>query len=180
MGVHGTKGRSGDNPGKIHRSKGVQCSGVSEAGGVEERGQQGVQQVSSGSDKDDRGARREENITVPALSPLSSTCSRPFHQLSVDLVTALPPSADYDSLLVVVDHSLLKGVILVPCNKTIDAKGVAKLFFKHIFLRFGLHDTLISDRGPQFTSAFATELARILGYNLKLSTTYHPQTDGET
>ena len=118
--------------------------------------------------------------SVPPLSPLSSSCSHLFQQLSVDLVTGLPPSAGFDSLLVMVDHSLSKGVILTPCNKTIDAKGVAKLFFKHVFLRFGLHDALISDRGPQFASAFARELARILGYDLKLSTAYHPQTDGET
>ena len=118
--------------------------------------------------------------TVPALSLLSSNCSRPFQQLSVDLVTSLPPSASFDSLLVVVDHGLSKGVILTPCTKTIDAKGVTELFFKHVFLRFGLHDALISDRGLQFASAFAMELARILGYDLKLSTAYHPQTDGET
>ena len=66
--------------------------------------------------------------TVLALSPLSSTSSHPFQQLSVDLVTVLPPSAGYDLLLVMVDHGLSKGVILVPCNKTIDAKGVADLF----------------------------------------------------
>ena len=118
--------------------------------------------------------------TVPALSPMSSTCSHPFQQLSVDLITDLPPSAGFDLLLVMVDHGLSKGVILTPCNKTIHAKGVTKLFFKHVFLRFGLHDALISNRGPQFASAFATELARILGYDLKLSTAYHPQTDEET
>ena len=56
---------------------------------------------------------------------------------------------------------------------------MAELFFKHVFLRFGLHDYLILDWGPQFTSAFAAELARTLNYNLKLSTAYHPQTDGE-
>ena len=118
--------------------------------------------------------------TVLALSPLPSTCSHPFQQLSVNLITDLPLSAGFDSLLVMVDHGLLKGVILTPCNKTIDAKGVAELFFKHVFLCFGLHNALISDRGPQFTSAFATELARILGYDLKLSTAYHPQMDRET
>ena len=118
--------------------------------------------------------------TVPPLSPLSSSCACLFQQLSVDLVTGLPPSAGFDSLLVVVDHGPSKGVILTPCNKTIDAKGVAELFFKHVFLRFSLHDALISERGPQFASAFAMELARILGYDLKLSTVYHPQTDGET
>ena len=117
---------------------------------------------------------------IPTLSPLPSSCSRPFQQLSVDLVMGLPPSTGFDSLLVMVNHRLSKGVILTPCNKTIDTKGVAKLFFQHVFLHFGLHDSLILDRGPQFASAFATELTQILGYNLKLSTAYHPQTDGET
>ena len=118
--------------------------------------------------------------TTPALSLLPSSCTHPFQQLSVDLVTDLPPSHGFNSLLVVVDHSLLKGVILIPCNKDIDTKGVAELFFTHVFLHFGLHDHLISDCGPQFASVFAMELARILGYDLKLSTAYHPQTDGET
>ena len=118
--------------------------------------------------------------TTPTLSPLSSSCTHPFQQLSVDLVTGLPPSHGFDSLLVVVDHGLSKGVILILCNKDIDTKGVAELFFKHVFLHFGLHDHLISDRRPQFASMFAKELACILGYDLKLSTTYHPQTDGET
>ena len=97
--------------------------------------------------------------TVPSLSPISSSCTHPFQQLSIDLMTDLPLSSGFDSLLVMVDHSLSKGVILTPCNKTIDAKGVAELFFKNMFLRFGLHDHLISDRGPQFASAFAHKLA---------------------
>ena len=67
--------------------------------------------------------------TVPALSPLPSSCSRPFQQLSVDLVMGLPLSSGFDSLLVVVDHRLSKGVVLTPCNNTIDTKGVAELFF---------------------------------------------------
>ena len=116
---------------------------------------------------------------TPTLSPLSSTCSCLFQQLSVNLVTGLPPSHDFNSLLVVVGHGLLKGVILSPCNKTINTKGVTELFFQKVFLQFGLHDHLISDRGPQFASAFAMELTCILRYDLKLSTTDHPQTNGE-
>ena len=117
---------------------------------------------------------------TPPLSPIKSSSSLPFKQLSVDLVTDLPLSHGHDSLMVVVDHGLTKGVILAPCSKTIDANGIAQLFFDHIFKRFGLHDTLISDRGPQFASAFARELARILKYDVHLSTAYHPQTDGQT
>ena len=86
----------------------------------------------------------------------------------------------FDSLLVVVDHSLSKGVILCPTKKTITAEGIASLFFHKVFLRFGLYTKIISDRGPQFASKFTKELGRILQYDLALSTAYHPQTDRET
>ena len=79
-----------------------------------------------------------------------------------------------------VDHGLTKGVILCPTKKTVTAEGIAILFFYKVYLRFGLYDKIISDRGPQFASAFAKELGRLLNYDLSLSTTYHPQTDGET
>jgi hypothetical protein len=116
----------------------------------------------------------------PPLNPIKTITTLPFKQLSVDLVTDLPLSNGYDSLMVVVDHGLTKGVILVPCSKTIDANGIAQLFFEFVFKRFGLHDVLIFDRGPQFASAFARELARILQYDVRLSTAYHPQTDSQT
>ena len=118
--------------------------------------------------------------TIPAILPLTSDCTHPFQQVSVDLITDLPPSGLYDSVMVVVDHGLMKGVILCPCNKNIDAAGVAKLFFLHVFHHYGLHDKCISDQGPQFASAFARELARLLKYDFKLSSAYHLQTNGET
>ena len=117
---------------------------------------------------------------VPPLLPIKSTVSIPFKQLSVNLITDLPPSSGCDSVMVVVDHGLTKGVILAPCLKTIDTTGIAQLFFDFVFKHFGLHDTLISDHGPQFTSAFAKELAHLLKYDVRLSTAYHPQTDGQT
>ena len=118
--------------------------------------------------------------TRPPLAPIPSSSPLPFKQLSVDLITDLPPSNGHDSLMVMVDHGLMKGVILIPCSKTINAAGVARHFLHHLFKRFGLHDSLISDRGPQFTSAFARELAQLLHYDVKLSTTDHPKTDGQT
>ena len=84
----------------------------------------------------------EENVT---LSPIPSNCTHPFQQLLVDLITDLSPSFGYDSLMVMVNHSLSKGVILILCAKTINTKGVAELFFKNVFLRFRLHDHLIAD-----------------------------------
>ena len=96
------------------------------------------------------------------------------------MITDLPPLNRHNSIMVVVDHGLMKGVILTPCSKTINVAGVAKLFLHHVFIQFRLHDFLISDRGPQFASAFARELAWLLHYDVNLSTVYHPQTDGQT
>jgi hypothetical protein len=116
----------------------------------------------------------------PPLTPLASVATRLFQQVSVGLITDLPASLGFDSVMVVVDHGLTKGVIISPCHENIDAAGVACLFFRTVFTRFGLHDRCISDRGLQFASAFARELARLLKYDLTLSSAYHPQTDGET
>ena len=72
------------------------------------------------------------------------------------------------------------GGNLLPLHKNINAAGVANLFFTNIFPWFGLHSKVISDRGPQFASAFTRELTCLLQYNIVLSTAYHPQMDGET
>jgi hypothetical protein len=74
----------------------------------------------------------------------------------------------------------MKGVILMPCNKTISAEGVTNIFFKKVYTRFSLYDKIISDRGPQFESIFAKELARLLGYKVGISMAFHPEMDGET
>ncbi|ESK86116.1 pro-pol protein [Moniliophthora roreri MCA 2997] len=50
----------------------------------------------------------------------------PFQIISMDLITDLPKTADYDSILVVVDHAATKGVIFIPCNKNIDANRTAE------------------------------------------------------
>ena len=98
----------------------------------------------------------------------------------MDLITDLPPVDGFDSILVMVDQGLTKGVILIPCDKTITAEGTAKLLLENLYKRFGLLDKIISDRGPQFTLKAFVELLKLLGIKLALSTAYHPQTDGTT
>ena len=116
----------------------------------------------------------------PPLDPIESKSTRPFAQISVDLITDLPNEGGHDSIMVVVDHGLSKGLISTPCNKTITAEGCAQIFFDKVFVRYGMYDSIISDRGPQFASRFAKEMARLLGYQIKLSTAYRPQSDGQT
>ena len=117
----------------------------------------------------------------PSYVPIPpSTGTRPFAHCSMDLITNLPWSNGFDYILVMVDCGLTKGVILLPCNKTITAKQVAELLLEHLYKRFGLPDEFISDRGPQFTAHAFRELLKLLGITSKLSTAYHPQTDGAT
>jgi len=89
--------------------------------------------------------KADTHPVTPPLVPIPSNATVPFTFLSVDLITDLPLSAGFDSVMVVVDHGLMKGVIITPCLKTITLEGVAKLFFKHVYRRFGLYDKIISD-----------------------------------
>ena len=98
----------------------------------------------------------------------------------MDLITDLPPAEGYDSILVMIDQGLSKGVILLPCNKTLTSEDTAKLLLENLYKQFGLPDKIISDRGPQFASKAFKELLNLLGIKSALSTAYHPQTDGTT
>src|SRR6266478_4711724 len=54
------------------------------------------------------------------------------------------------------------------------------LFLEHVWCHHGLPEEVISDHGPAFISNFSHDLATLLGVKLTLSTSYHPQTNGQT
>ena len=82
----------------------------------------------------------------PSYMPIPpALTTRPFAHCSMDLITDLPLSDSFDSILVVVDHGLTKGVILLPCNKTITAEQVPSLLLENLYNRFGLPNEIISD-----------------------------------
>src|SRR5258706_11283287 len=85
----------------------------------------------------------------------------------------------YNAVLMVVDH-LSKQIHTVPTVTSLDSAGVAQLFLKHIWHHHGLLEEVISDCRPTFISNFSHELAALLGVKLTPSTSYHPQTDGQT
>jgi transposase InsO family protein len=98
----------------------------------------------------------------------------------MDMITDLPEVDGKNSLLVVVDQGLTKGVILLSCSKTITAEGTATLLLDNLYKRFGLPNKIISDRGPQFAAQSFRELLKLLGIKSALTTAYHPQSDGTT
>ena len=119
--------------------------------------------------------------TKPPTQPIKSTATRPFQLISQDFISGLPKTKQgYDRIMVVVDHGLSKGVNFIPTNKDITALQTAQLQIDHVFKRFGLPDDIISDRDPLFTSRTYWNLLKLLGIKQRLSTAYHPETDGET
>ena len=98
----------------------------------------------------------------------------------MDLITDLPSSGGFNSILVMVDRGLMKGVILLPCNKMIMAEQVENLLLENLYKQFGLPDEIISDQGPQFVAHAFHKLLKLLNITSKLLMAYHPQTDGAT
>ena len=70
--------------------------------------------------------------------------------------------------------------IFVPTFNQVDAEGTVKLFITHVFSQFGLPNDIVSDRGVVFTSKFTQAILKSLNVKQKLSTAFHPQTDGQT
>src|SRR5258706_11709862 len=99
--------------------------------------------------------------------------------ISVDMIRELPDSKGYNAILMVVDH-LSKRIHAIPTVTSLDSAGVARLFLEHIWHHHGLPEEVISDRGSTFVSNFSHELTALLGVKLTPSTSYHPQTDGQT
>jgi len=104
---------------------------------------------------------------------------RPWQHISIDFKSFPRDQNGFDMVYVVVDR-LGKRAYLIPCQKTATAKDMARLFISNIYRTHGPPDSIVLDRGPQFISEFWTEFCRILGIKLKLSTAFHPQTNGQT
>ena len=112
------------------------------------------------------------------LAPLPAPPG-PWKGISCDLIVDLPESNGYDSVLVFIDR-LTKMSHLIPCNKTTSAPEFARMFLDHIIRLHGIPDSIVSDRGSIFTSQFWKALSKSLDLKQRLSTSFHPQTDGQT
>src|ERR1700678_2690416 len=103
----------------------------------------------------------------------------PWQHITMDFKSMPRDKHGFDTVFVVIDR-LSKQAISIPCYKTVTASDMATMFISHISRYFGPPESIVSDRGPQFVSHFWEEFCRILGIKLKLSSAFHPQTDGQT
>lgn len=105
--------------------------------------------------------------------------SQPWTSIGMDFIVKLPVSHGFDSIFVVIDR-FTKMAYFIPCKETVDAKGVASLFIDNILRCHGLPSDITSDRGSVFLSKFWTRMMTLLEVNLNHSSSFHPQTNGQT
>jgi transposase InsO family protein len=99
--------------------------------------------------------------------------------IGIDFVEALPNVHGKSVLLTVVDR-FSKYCHFIPLAHPYTAESVAQAFFTDIVRLHGVPQSIVSDRDAVFTSAFWSELMRLLGTKLLMSSAFHPQTDGQT
>ncbi|GJW46824.1 putative reverse transcriptase domain-containing protein [Tanacetum coccineum] len=92
----------------------------------------------------------------------------------------LPKSSQgYDIIWVLVDR-LTKSAIFIPMGKTYPMERLERMYLKEVVTRHRKPVSIIYDRDPRFASNFWRSLQKTLGTNLDMSTTFHPQTDGQS
>jgi hypothetical protein len=103
-----------------------------------------------------------------------------WETISLEFIIGFPKTQKQnDSIMVVIDK-LSKYAHFIPIKSTFKTINIAEIFMKEIFRLHGIPKMVISDRYVKFTSAFWKELFAGLNTNLNFSTSYHPQTNGQT
>ncbi|GKF01883.1 putative reverse transcriptase domain-containing protein [Tanacetum coccineum] len=103
-----------------------------------------------------------------------------WERITMDFVTKLPKtSSEHDTIWVIVDR-LTKSAHFFPTKATDSMETLTRLYIKEIISRHGVPISIISDRDSHFTSRFWQLMQNALGTQLDMSTTYHPETDGQT
>ena len=98
----------------------------------------------------------------------------------MDYMSSLPSTKNGNDCFFVVVDRFSKMAILTACKKNIMIEAVTKNFFEHVSVHFGLPQIIIYDRDSRFLGTFWSSLWSLLDTKLTKSTSFHPQTDGQT
>jgi hypothetical protein len=97
----------------------------------------------------------------------------------MDFIEALPKVHGKNVILTVVNR-FSKFAHFIPLSHPYTASSVARTFFTEVVRLHGIPESIVSDRDPVFTGTVWKDLFKKSGVALKVSTTFHPQTDGQS
>ena len=120
----------------------------------------------------------EHQLPRGELQPLQVPQEK-WTDVSIDFIVKLPKTKKgNDSVFVVVDRAT-KYAHFIPCTESMSARQTALLYWRHVARLHGIPRVLYSDRDVRFTSRFWRELWYFVGTSLRMSTSFHPQTQGQ-
>ena len=124
--------------------------------------------------------KTEHQRPAGTLLPLSIPVWK-WDEIVMDFITGLPKTQKRNNAIwVVVVDRLSKVAHFLSICEDITATQLADLYISRIFVLHGVPKKIISDRGSLFTSKFWASFQQSMGTRISFSTTYHPQTGGQT
>jgi len=103
-----------------------------------------------------------------------------WDSISMDFVTIFPNTPrGHDAIWVIVDR-LTKSAHFISINISFPVSQLAEIYIREIVKLHGVPSSIVSDSDPMFTSRFWKTLQEALGSKLRLSSAYHPQTNGQS
>ena len=97
----------------------------------------------------------------------------------MDFVTHLPWTPHgHDAVWVIVDQ-LTKSAHFLAVRMTFTLERFYLLYMREIVRLHGVPASIVSNRDPRFTAHFWKSFQKAMGTRLTMSTTFHPQTDGQ-
>ncbi|CAN6725367.1 unnamed protein product [Malus baccata var. baccata] len=100
-----------------------------------------------------------------------------FDVWGIDFMGPFPSSYGFMYILLAVDY--VSKWVEAKATRTNDSKVVADFIRTNIFARFGMPRVIISDGGSHFCNRTIDALLRKYSVTHKVSTPYHPQTNGQ-
>ncbi|KAJ6437992.1 retrovirus polyprotein [Purpureocillium lavendulum] len=105
---------------------------------------------------------------------------RIWSELSIDFVTDLPPTKSNGSTNMMVLTDRLSKSVVLESLRDITAETTARALMRNVLQHHGIPAAIVTDRGTQFTSRMWKRLCELLRIKQRLSTAWHPETDGAT
>jgi transposase InsO family protein len=108
---------------------------------------------------------------------ITSTSSKPFEKIFLDVVGPLNPTENNNKFILTFIDDLTKFFIAIPIPNQ-EANTIAKNFTTEINCKFGMPQTVLTDQGTNFESAIFRETCKLLKIKKIHGTSFHPQTNG--
>lgn len=122
---------------------------------------------------------KTENVLSPGLLQPLPIPEMPWQDIAMDFIEGLHKSGSMEVILVVVDR-LTKYGHFVALKHPYTTQEIAETFLREIYKLHGLPRAIVTDKDAIFTSQFRQQLFKTMGTKLNMTTSYHPQSDGQT